>query len=156
MKKSSIWTHWDGIWSTRTPLGSNVCEVPDMKKITPAQSEVPTTFFHISHDNWSSSLTSVSQDALDAVLGPPLVVLQLFLLHFLFILLIVAFPPELTPHAATDGAHCKSSFKKWKITNTYRCVFKIKIKRMILEKYEMTLYYYRSKHGLFVWNKKAL
>lgn len=152
MKKSSIWTHWDDIWSNRTPLGSNVCEVPDMEKITPAQSEVPTVLSHISHDNSSSSLTSVSQDALDAVLGPPLVVLQLFLLHFLFILLIVAFPPELTPHAATDGAHCESSFRKWQLQTHTDVFLKTKL-RVMLKKYEMTLYKNRSKHGLFMWNK---
>lgn len=54
----------------------------------------------------SSSLTSVPQDALDAVFGPPLVVLLLLLLDLILILLLVAFNPELPPHDAADGADC--------------------------------------------------
>lgn len=55
----------------------------------------------------SGSLTSVPQDALDAVFGPALVLLQLLLLDFVLVLLVVAFHPELSPHDATDGADCK-------------------------------------------------
>lgn len=66
---------------------------------------------------WSNALTSVSQDAFNAVFGPPVVVLQLFLLDFILILLFVAFAPELTPHDATDGADCKKKFvQKAKVT----------------------------------------
>lgn len=57
--------------------------------------------------NSSSSLTSVPQDALDAVLGPPLVVLQLLLLDLVLIFLLVASAPELASHDAADGADCK-------------------------------------------------
>lgn len=55
----------------------------------------------------SGSLTSVPQDALDAVFGPALVLFQLLLLDFVLVLLVVAFHPELSPHDATDGADCK-------------------------------------------------
>lgn len=62
----------------------------------------------------SASLTSVPQDALDAVFGPALVLLQLLLLDFVLVLLVVAFHPELSPHDATDGADCKEvRVKKW-------------------------------------------
>lgn len=66
-----------------------------------------------SHSSSSSSLTSVPQDALDAVFGPPLVVLLLLLLDLVLVLLLVAFHPELAPHDAADGADCGENKGKY-------------------------------------------
>lgn len=74
-----------------------------------APPELRASMFPPSHSsqNNSSSLTSVPQDALDAVFGPPLVVLQLLLLDLVLIFLLVASTPELPSHDAADGADCK-------------------------------------------------
>lgn len=53
------------------------------------------------------TLTSVPEDALDAVFGPALVLLQLLLLQLVLVLLLVALHPELSPHDATDRADCE-------------------------------------------------
>lgn len=81
----------------------------------------------------SGSLTSVPQDALDAVFGPALVLLQLLLLDFVLVLLVVAFHPELSPHDATDGTDCKRfgsrSGKKDKKTKQKRLMIKIRVEK---------------------------
>ena len=50
-------------------------------------------------------LTSVSQDAIDTVLGASLVLLQLPLLDLIVVLLVLADSPELGAHDAADCAY---------------------------------------------------
>lgn len=94
----------------------------------------------------SGLLTSVPQDALDAVFGPALVLLQLLLLDFVLVLLVVAFHPELSPHDATDGADCKKvRVKKWrkKTKNNDKERLMIKEKNMggkvLIKKHELAV-----------------
>lgn len=50
-------------------------------------------------------LTSVPQDAIDAVFGPWFVLLHLSLHHFVVILFIISNSAEFRAHDAADGAH---------------------------------------------------
>lgn len=73
--------------------------------------------------NQNAALTSVSQDAVDAVFSPWFTFIHLPL-HLFVVLLIVTYSPEFGPNNATDGAHCENKMV-WKMKINTENIFSL-------------------------------